>query len=207
MATFVDGGSAAFDYMIYGERDRGVMGYLQNLNSQVMSHLGTEARAIAESMQSSVDRMYNSDAMRLARAAVRKVANAYGMNVIYPMTNIGELQHAPDIMIPLIMAEPGIRELYHKQQCEGYGDRYYDFQPGVVGEDHHDYQRITDGVFMDCEDDPEAQEAVSYLHLEEDDLLDHDQQDGIINITWEQVKIARLKGIEDPTSQFNGTLG
>ncbi|QXO11107.1 hypothetical protein pEaSNUABM54_00281 [Erwinia phage pEa_SNUABM_54] len=207
MANFVEGGGAAFDYMVYGERDRGVMGYLQNLNSQVMTHLGTEARAIAENLQNSVEKMYNSESMRLARAAVRMVANAYGMNVIYPMTNIGELQHAPDVMIPLIMAQPGIRESFHKQQCEGYGDRYYDFQPGVVGEDHHDYQRVTDGIFLESEDDPEACVATSYLHLDEEDQLDHDQQDGIIYITWEQVKIAQAKGVEDPTSQFNGTLG
>lgn len=207
MANVIEGGSAAFDYLLYGERDRGFANYLDQMRDEAVRHLGSTAQQFVMKTKENVERFYGSDAMRLARAAVRKVASLYEIDEIYELSNIGQLQHAPPKMLPYVMAEPELREMYHQQRVEGYGDDYIDYQPGVVGEGHTDYENVVDGIFMQCKDDEEACVSTSYLHLDEDNLLDHDQQMGIMLVTWEQVRIALSKGKEDPTSRFNATLG
>lgn len=207
MANVIDGGSAAFDYLLYGERDQGLANYLQQLSSDAMQHLGSNAQQFVQKARDGVERFYTSDAMRLARAAVRKVASLYGLDEVYPLTNIGELQHAPAKMIPFVMAEPTLRAMYHAQRVEGYGEDYVDNQPGAVGDGHTDYDRVVDGVFLEPEGDSEDWVSTSNLHLDDEQLLDHDQQMGIMLTTWEQVRIALAKGKEDPTSRFNATLG
>jgi hypothetical protein len=206
MANVIDGGGTSFDYLLYGERDRGTTQFLHSMRDTAMQNLGSGAMQFATSMQQTVDRFYDSAAMRLARAAVRKVASLYQIDEIYELENIGQLQHAPPKMVPFVMAEPTLRTMFHKQQVEGYGDDYYDEQPGVVGEGHREYELVMDGIFVPDPDDAEAEIATSYLHLEEDELLDHDQQMDVM-MTWEQVRIALAKGKEDPTSRFNATLG
>lgn len=207
MANVIEGGGAAFDYLLYGERDRGFANYLDQMRDEAVKHLGSTAQQFVMKTKESVERFYGSDAMRLARAAVRKVASLYEIDEIYELANIGQLQHAPPKMLPYVMAEPGLRELYHKQRVEGYGKDYIDYQPGVVGEGHIEYEQVVDGIFMQSEDDEEVCVSTSYLHHDEDTLLDHDQQMGIMLVTWEQVRIALAKGKEDPTSRFNATLG
>lgn len=206
MANIIDGGGTTFDYLLYGERDRGTTSFLHQMRETAMQNLGAGAQAFAATMHQTVDRFYSSDAMRLARAAVRKVASLYGIDEIYHLENIGQLQHAPPKMVPYVMAEPTLRTMYHKQQVDGYGDDYWDEQPGVVGEGHFEYEQVMDGIFVPDPDNPEAEIATSYLHLEEDEQLDFDQQQDVL-LTWEQVRIALAKGKEDPTSRFNATLG
>lgn len=207
MANVIDGGSAAFDYLLYGERDANLAGYLNQMRDDAMKHLGSGAQQFVQRAKENVERFYTSDAMRLARAAVRKVASLYGIDEIYDLATIGQIQHAPPKMIPYVMAEPTLREMYHKQQVSGYGDDYIDTAPGVVGEGHHEYEQVIDGVFMDDPDDLENCVATSFLHHEPEDLLDHDQQMSIQLVTWNEIRIALAKGKEDPTSRFNATLG
>lgn len=207
MANVIDGGSAAFDYLLYGERDQGLASYLGQVRDEAMQHLGSNAQQFVQRAADTVERFYSSDAMRLARAAVRKVASLYGIDEIYEIVNIGQLQHAPPKMLPYVMAEPTLRAMYHKQRVEGYGDDYVDYQPGTVGEGHHEYEQVMDGIFVQDETDPELCVSTTFLHHEAEDQLDHDQQMGIRMVTWEQIRIALDKGKEDPTSRFNGTLG
>lgn len=205
MAIILDGGGTTFDYLLYGERDRGLTSYLHQLRESAVAHLGAAAQGMANELRQTVDRFYDSDAMRRTRAAVRAVVNAYGIDELYPLANIGQLQHAPPKAIPIVMAEPTLRKLYQQQRVEGYGDEYVDYEPNECGEGHTDYERVVDGVFQFGDDD--TAEATTYLHLEDDQLLDHDVQMDIQMITWEQIRIALQKGKEDPTSRFNTTLG
>lgn len=206
MAQVINGGDAAFNYLLYGEPDRGFQQHLQQYQDQVMGVLGDAGRLFAEKSQAVYERFNNSEAMRLARAAARKVTHMFNEDAIYKLGSIGDLQQAPRRMVPYLMAEPTVRAMYHKQQVEGYGDHYIDYQPGVVGEEHLDYQAVMDGLFVDDPNDPDACVATTYLHLEDEQLLHHDEQVDIL-LSWGEIRAQLKAGKSDPTSRFNASLG
>lgn len=204
MATIVDGGSATFNYLLYGEPDQAFNSYMQEAQSGMQGILSSGAAAFRDRFTSAVGYVQDSDALRVARAAVRKIAHLWDIDVVSVRQTIGELQQAPVVMIPFIMACPEVRELYHKQGCDGYGELYTDNQPGVVGEEHVDYQRVMDGIFVEQADGTHV--STTYLDLEESLQLPFNNQVDV-GITWDAVKRHLAAKKEDPTSRYNGTLG
>lgn len=207
MARIIQGNPVVVDYLLYGEQDPEFQRYLDETNAQVGSFLGNAARSFRDTASKAYQAVYNSGAIRAAKAAVRQIATMWNIDGVYALTTIAQTQNAPDAMIPLIMAEPSIRAMYHKQQIAGYDERYEDFQPGVVGEDVVEYQFVTDGVAMPMAEptDEFDHECVSYLHLEESEQLELEQQEAVI-VTWEFIKAAISDRKEDPTSRFNALL-
>ena len=108
-------------------------------------------------------------------------------------------------MISAIMAEPTLRRMYHQQQVDGYSENYVDVQPGKVGEDHYDYRRVTNGVFMQDEDGEWSAKTYYEDLLEGSGEFDFLEQVDILR-TWEQMRIQLAKRKDDPTSRWNSSL-
>ena len=120
------------------------------------------------------------------------------------LRTIGEVQHAPSSMIAMLMAEPTVRRMYHQQRVDGYSESYTDNQPGKVGEDHYDYRRVVNGVFMEEEGEWVATTYYEDLLPGTGELEFLDQVD--ILRTWEQMRIHLMRRKEDPTSRWNSSL-
>lgn len=207
MAYLIQGGDDAFNAMLYGEHHVGTVNYLAEQRSKVRNYLSEAGHRFRERAENIIQRFNYSDAMRLTRAVNRAMNNAWNLDAITRLNDIGQLQHAKPNMQRWIMAEPSLRVMYHQQKCDGYSDSYVDSQPNVVGEAHYEYRRATNGVFFGKQDSKEPLCAVTYyesLRPNERELLFDEQVD--ILSTWELARKLILEGKEDPTSVFNSML-
>lgn len=155
-------------------------------------------------------KMFNDGSIeRAARAVTRNVKSLLHPNTIIPLTTISEIQSAKPIMQRYVMAFPDIRQIYHKQLCDGYSDTYHDHEPTVIGDDHYDYRRVMNGIVQDTVDaDGNPNFKISY-YLEDiregDRELTAEEQFVILDV-WDVVKYAIDQKI-DPTDIFNSDLG
>lgn len=140
---------------------------------------------------------------RITRAAARMAGSLWQDRVVRELTTIGEFQQAPAVMRPLIMASPQIRKMYHSGRLEGYGEHYVDNQPGVIGEQHYDYQRVMNGLFVETEDGFTCTNWIDVIAPE--DELYVDQQHCVLN-TWANIWASIQKNNDDPTSRWNASL-
>jgi len=198
--------SEVFDAYLYGKRHVDTVKYLEERGSGFGSRLAASAREFYDEVGESIYKRYDhSSAIRLARAAARRVATAWKPEGIYLLDTMALLQNAPSEMQRRIMASPEIRQLYHQNRVDGYSDTYTDLDPGKVGVDHYDYRRVTDGVMMEQLDGTFC--AINYFEELRDkgDELDTIEQIDIM-ATWEQA-MARINAKkEDPTSRWNSAL-
>lgn len=146
-----------------------------------------------------------------ARAFYRKAKGVAHPNTIVSYDTIAEIQAAKPIMQRFIMTEPTIRNLYHKQLCDGYSDSYVDTEPGKIGEAHYDYRRVMNGIITDFYEGDAANDyrwkVVTYyedLH-EGDTELQIDQQAAILRV--HDLARQAIMGKIDPTDIFNGEIG
>jgi hypothetical protein len=104
-----------------------------------------------------------------------------------------------------VMANPMVRELYHKQRCDGYSSTYTDVSPGDIKENHYDYRRTTDGVMLETTEG----DYVTKWYIEEllpsDRHLTNSEKIDIIN-TWTVVNNALMMKELDPTCNNGGML-
>lgn len=205
MVQVVYGGNDVFDEMCLGTQSGNAVQFFQDQVDKSTALLSTAGARFMEGARVLYDKIQNSDAARLAKAATRAMASIWQDQEIRYLCTMGELQHAGFNMQRWIMAEPTLRTLYHKQGCDGYSDTYVDQEPGLVGEDHYDYRRVMNGIMV--EDEVEGWKATTWL----DDLLEDDRELEIVEqvdimSTWEQVLIKLAKKREDPTSKWAANL-
>ena len=202
MATFVATHPEAFHMLSSGNISDNTVQYLQNANNFVNDKLTAAGQGFLAHIQQLQQQVYNSDLFRMVTAVSRKAANLWQSDTIRPLNTIGELQNAPNSMITWIMAAPAIREAYLRQELEGYGNRYVDFEPGLVRDLHSDYRRVMDGVVVETENGFKAE-----IYFEEDDVkrLSLADQNDIIQ-TWGIAEFLLEHGRDDPTSEWNASL-
>jgi len=203
------GDDMAFRALVYGaERHPGTINYLENSVSSVanLSNTLTEAgQQFFANSREMLNSFTGSQAMQLARAALNKMNNLFSRTDIHFISELDKLQNAQPIMQRFIMAQPDVREIYHQQRCDGYSDTYVDMEPGGVGENHYDYRRVMNGIFVaDEEGNDKVSIYLDTLH-EGDRELSHDEQTSILK-TWEVVANLIKYGGEDPTSIWGDSL-
>jgi hypothetical protein len=203
-----------FNALVYGvQKHPGTVSYLENQLNRLStwSNTLTEAgKSFFSNAAQLIEQFNGSDAMRLARAALRKAGSLFQSNEIRSIWDLAELQHAPVIMQRYIMAEPTVRELFNQQRCDGYSETYVDMYPGTIGENHYDYRRVMTGMVqtVTVDDDPDV-DWVCRTFI--DDLVEGDREllleekTDILN-TWDMVASLIKEGGEDPTSPFANKL-
>jgi hypothetical protein len=202
MAQVIQAGIEGFEAMIYPDQNPMNYQFIQNQ----FANLGTIAdKAVNDFYQrakESAERLYNSAAVRHAKAAVRAIRNVFQTDSIGYLPTLDQIQQANPRMVRYIMAEPTIRQLYQEQMCCGYGESYVDNHPGTLGKEHYDYRRVMNGVVNEVVDPDgtthlEHSEFVELL-LDEDRELEFHEKVGVIR-TWDLVKLFVAEG-KDPTS-------
>lgn len=206
MTVYV-GGDQMFDALVYGQRHPGTQNFLERQmeNLGQMSHMLTEAgQGFVTDVQNLFQQFSSSDAMRAARAAVRKVGGLFQRDEIRSMWELADIQAAPLVMQRWVMACPEYRELVHQQRADGFSETYVDMHPGVVGKDHYDYRRLTDGMIMDDEEHDWV--CVNYFDTLEDGDKDLTLDEKIDGLSVHDFVRFYIEQGEDPGSQFGNKL-
>lgn len=211
MATFVEGGEATFDAMLYGSQHPGTLDFLRQQFDNVGQHLSAAGRAFMEASRREFEELSESYAAQLLRSAGRAISAFWIPDEILTLNNIGHMQYAPYQMRRWIMANPEVRTLYHQGRVEGYGESYIDLDPGRVGSEHYDYRRATNGVVQFEEPDADGNVGfVAHNYFEalrpDDRELELVEQADIL-ATWNHVRGLLETGKEDPTSKWGADIG
>jgi len=205
MARVFEGDRQIFKAMTYCQPAEDYLDYVQDRYEDVAERLTGSARDFMSRARDKYAEVRNSDSLRKARAILRQVRSMWGQDVIQELTEISHVQNAPYSMRKYIMSEPSLRGMYHRGECEGYGSSYVDQQPGVIGDEHLDYQKVNNGYVHVDEDGSWNATTYSnnYLDDTEEDLT-LDQQDDIRS-AWDIVKNAIYHNV-DPTSKRDADL-
>lgn len=204
----IQGGSVhSFDYLLFPEQNFANHQYIQNQFTTFSNTLTDIGRKFIESSKDLYEKVNDSNAVRLAKAALRNAKGLFQPDKIVSIDNVEDLRNAQPVMQRYIMAEPTIRELYHKQQCDGYSDTYADIEPDKIGDKHYDYRRVMTGIIVDeVVDGEDSWVSRNYC----DDLLGDDRDlnfDEKIDIlkTWDIIKMC-VSNNQDPTSIYSNEL-
>lgn len=203
MAIIVEGDSDIFAAMRYGVPTQSIANYVEDEYRRASELLTDVGRRMLDTTYQTFQTTLQSDAFRVAKAAMRRVGSLWGSDEIRHLAEIWQVQNASFTMARYVMAQPQLRELYHRQSAEGYGADYVDREPGSVGEDHGDWCRVMNGIATIDEDGWDATTYGWSTDVEEDDL-DESEQFAILD-TWQTVEYAINKGI-DPSSRYDHDL-
>ncbi len=207
MARLIHGDDDTFDYLTYGGHDNRIQRYVSDRLDSLERASSTLFRAgddFISTARESFERFYDSEAVRYARAAIRAVGSIWGSDEIRVITELDKLQSMKPRQQRLVMANPMIRALYHKQKIEGFAESYQDDQPGVIGAEHYDYRRLMHGVVEDDGDDWRSTTYDEELKDEDDFLTPDEQIDAML--TNDATLIFIRKRGKDPTSRYNADL-
>lgn len=201
----ISGGSAAFRL--------GTTGYASAFSQEQMrvnsysfdQILSGKARSMIDAVANHYVHITESEAIRSVKALGRLLENFALPNRVMQLDGISELQHAPDVMIPYIMAEPTVRRMYLDDRCEGYGDKYINLYGDLIGSTDPVYQTVTHGMWVD-QGNGELE-----CHMYSNVAIEHDQQMSMpdqLNVlrTWDSLRSVLDLAKEDPTSRWNGLL-
>lgn len=210
MVDIVYGDDSTFSALSFGVPHHGTVSYLTQRFHQageVLGQLGTDLYQRAADLY---ERYSSEDAIRLAQAALRRVQTAWQPDIVYSMCQIAQFQHAQPTMVRWLMANPTVRQMYHRNEVDGYSDFYVDAEPGAVGEDHYDYRRAMDGLVV-LNENPADDEPEWYADIYFDELLPDDgdltiEDQSFIQNSWENLCSYLAEGEDDPTSRYNAKL-
>ena len=218
MGVVVNGDRLVFHNMVFGQTHPATKSFVQQTMMAPTHMLTQTGMAFIDHAKQIYETIQNSDAVRVAKAARRRLETMWSGNHIAELRTIGEWQNAPQVMQRFIMACPEIRTLYHKQLCDGYSDTYTDHQPGVIGAEHYDYRRVMDTMDIagDCGeydyrcinyDDPNPHDLdPTLVDYSFDATLTYHDRLAIVN-TWDNIRAHLAAGLtDDPVSKFNTKL-
>ena len=199
-----------FNAMLFPEANTETKQWLQEQWQTTNTMLTDIGKQYAEKANELWKQIYDPFLMQKARSLMRQVGGIFHPNTITELADIDSVQIAKPVMQRYIMAMPQIRELYHRQLCDGYSDSYIDHDPGVSGEEHYDYRRVMDSIVQYLPPIEEGQEErwISTMYPDElihgDRELQSDEKFIILN-SWDIVKQALALKV-DPTDVFKGRL-
>lgn len=164
------------------------------------------AQIASESIERLKDFSFGECARRME--ALRNKATAlFSDNRIRLITDVGELQQAPEAMIPYIMAIPEVYEMYLNGELEGYEDKFIDIQPGAIGVDNFHYRQMTHGIVQTIHHPKhgEMTGATTYHELHQPENPLDVQARMNLEITRKAI-LHSLEGERDPTSPWNNLI-
>lgn len=150
----------------------------------------------------------SGETVRKVLALKQRLNSIWETNAMRRLVSLNELQQAPEVMRPYIMAHPQIREMYHQGRCSGYAEVYVDQHPGKIGRDHYDFRRVTDEVYY-------REHGTGAVVLDKHYEYVAPDLEKLMNIMSKHVIIASWNTLEDhlksgsnkdPVSQWNGLL-
>lgn len=205
MATRIQGGADAFDALRGGIPSADTQTWLNSYYDRATEALSGSGRAFVEKAREMYQVISESGASQLLRNLRSKVDNIWDSNRITPLRTLEALQTASSYNQRWLMANPVLRNLYLRQECEGYGDQYVNLHGDAIGDRHVDYRRVMDGVVVaKPEVDFYYKTYVDVLAEGELKLKSPEKVDVLFN--WAMAERFVELGESDPTSQFNAQL-
>lgn len=197
------GDPTVFDMLAFPEQSPANQVYIENQLSQFSNTVTDIGKAFLDASKDIYQKVNDSNAIRAARAALRTAKGIFHPNVITQLETLDDIRAAQPTMQKYVMAYPEIRDVYHKQRCDGYSDTYRDMEPNYIGEDQYDYRRIMSGMVVETDD---GWECTTYAHddLDGDRDLTVDEKVDILN-TWDLIQGFMDAG-EDVTDIYDGKL-
>lgn len=202
--VIIEGGPHEFGALAFGEVHPATLNFLESQAYNLSHALNDAGRRFMQRGQQIFEQFNGMEAIRRTKAALRSIQHAFQPDSIRYLDNIASMQQAPVAMQRWIMACPVVREHYHQNRCDGYSDTYVDMEPGSIGANHTDWQKVMNGLLLPH--DVEGQEAdwkcTTYFHTDEGDVrLTLTDQIDILS-TWDAIKSMMGPGKEDPTSPY-----
>lgn len=198
------GDATTFRAMTFGVASRETFDYLDQMGLDFNSSISGEAKLRFDEVKDVYKAVTFDDALDALRNAIEGADLLALPNRIMPLVSLAELQHAPDVMIPWIMAHPTLREKYNSNACEGYGDRFLDFFGDALGDSYPLYKAAVNGLRREVGDEWKM-ELFAEVRAEKDLQIDMRDQLAIMD-TWSEIDYQLSLNDRDPTSPFNCKL-
>lgn len=205
MATVTIGTSSDFNAGIYGASHQNTLGFLQQQYETLNAFSDTMSGHVKNFVQRANKTYHNFlelETVRKAAAALDRLGSVFQEDSIRWLRTETEVQQAPPMMIPFIMAEPSIRKLYQEQRCEGYGDAYIDNERELIGRDHTHYQLAMSGTVVVNE----VSDVAAYTIWDNGETPLVSEEKVAIQSSWEVARMMVAKAKKDPTSRVGGLL-
>ena len=210
MINIIETNSAnSFDCFAFPEQNPANQAYFRNQVQSFANTLTDYGRQFMEVSKNIYETIYDSEAIRKARAALKFAKEAIHPNQIRELYTMTEFQTAMPIMQRYIMANVPIRTIYQDLKIDGYSDTYNDTEPGRIGVKHYDYRRVTDGMMMRTMD--ENNEVEFYVNNFAEELKPEDRdldfiEKSMIMRIWDRIEHNLVEGAEDPTSPWGENI-
>lgn len=208
MATVLHGDTTFATAMTYGGIQNAMRSYVDQEMARAASLVTGVGQVMFQKAEAARQDFITSNAFRLAEAAIRQVQSLWGTNQVQPLNELWKVQNAPLVMQPLLMANTNLRALYFKQQCDGYSGAYIDLEPGRIGANHSDWQRVMQGMTQVRGEDKDEHEVFVTYAIDEPEVsvpLSFEGQCDVLD-AWAIVDKAIAEGV-DPSSRWNDDLG
>lgn len=193
--------SDVFSALLFPQQHQANTHYLQQQLGQI------QARPAYDSIQAQWFRQAEQDLQRtLSQEALikaRQIRQEYDITSVMSteimrLNTLEQLQTAPVVMMPYLMACPEVREYYHQGHLSGYAGVYVDQEPQYRGWKHVDYQVAVDGLALEND---EGQVVVEQFFSDQvDDRRLNLFQQADIQVSWDVMRAWINHGEDDPTS-------
>lgn len=214
MAQIVSGDREVFNYMMFGSTDPGFQQYVNQTNNYFGNMFTQVGRQFVDTAKNMFARMESSEAMQLAKAALRRANVYFQEDIIYQMNTVEQLQEAPNCMVKWLMAEPTVRQLYLDNRVEGYGERYENKYRNEMDWTLPEYAQVYDGWIVTNPVVTVNEETGEEIIEEEEEfnIVFEDEEDWIPEILDEEALMIQsahhliakaLKEKRDPTSFYD----
>jgi hypothetical protein len=147
----IEASPLAFDYLAFPNQSPNTLHYFQNQMQSFSNALTETGQRFMQGAKELYARIHDNTAIRIAKAAIRHAGGLYQPNVIIQIDDIEGMRSATPMMQNYIMAQPDLRDMYHRQLVNGYSDTYIDIDPKQSNDQHYYYRRVMDGVVQDLD--------------------------------------------------------
>ncbi len=183
---------------LFGRTHPATAEWLSNSVSRYAQNLGGQATHFVDDIYSRFKEINSITITNRVENFRNRLNSLWQVDAIRPLTNINDIQQAPQSMHRWVMAHPQIRRSWNREGCSGFDGKYVDVRPGGAGVEHYDYRRVMHGVVVE--------EKYQNFHepiLDERDLLTILEKNNILN-TWRVIDGLLGEGNTDPTDPWSG---
>ncbi len=201
----VYGNEATFQMMTFGVPSASTFDYFQEKSRSFDLNVSNTALLKVNEVQDFYKGISLDAALDALRAAKSSLGSLEIPDMILALTSLEELQAPPDAMVPWIMANPTVREMYLNNECEGYGERYVDYYADALGTNHALYRAAVHGLWRENKDGEYQCEIFGDVLADESLQIDMREQLEIMQ-TWDELEYFLAQRGADPTSPFGNKL-
>lgn len=202
----VKGNDVTFQALTWGMPSTETFNYLNQMSESFDRNISDTARFRLNEVSSYYKTTSLDEALAALRGAQSSLDSLTLPNRIMFCFTLEELQHAPDAMLPWIMANPVVRHKYEHNEIEGYGDRFVDYFDELLGDSYPLEKAAVNGLRRQVGDTDEWI-MHHYPEVNTDEALQLDMGDQLrIMGTWNELEYQLSLNDRDPTSPFNGKL-